>query len=162
MTKAFFEQIETFNSMYRLESHAKPTLLPVQRIKQFYEILKEEVEEGLELVEKYQSYQVQNHAASGEQNPQAERQSTEILTDMADWLGDIIVYCASEARRWGLPLEKVLDVIMQSNFSKLDAQGQPIYDHRGKVLKGPAYWRPEDRIKELLLSLESKSQQTEG
>ena len=45
---------------------------------------------------------------------------------MSDWLGDVIVYCASEARRWGLPTEKILDIIMQSNFSRLDANGEPI------------------------------------
>ena len=72
------------------------------------------------------------------------------MTDLADWLGDIVVYCASEARRWGIPLNRVLNVIMESNFSKLDADGQPIYDERGKVMKGPNYWKPEPKIKEVL------------
>ena len=39
---------------------------------------------------------------------------------------------------------------MQSNFSKLGEDGQPVYDHRGKVMKGPGYWKPEPKIQELL------------
>jgi predicted HAD superfamily Cof-like phosphohydrolase len=62
------------------------------------------------------------------------------------------VYCASEAKRWGLPLDEILNVIMQSNFSKLDANGEPIYDERGKVMKGPNYWKPEPKISQLLSS----------
>jgi len=42
---------------------------------------------------------------------------------------------------------------MDSNESKLGADGRPIYDANGKFLKGPNYWRPEPRIKALLLGL---------
>lgn len=73
-----------------------------------------------------------------------------VLTDLADWLGDITVYCASEAQRFGIPLDAVLPIIMQSNFSKLGADGLPIYDADGKVDKGPDYWKPEAKIKALL------------
>ena len=54
--------------------------------------------------------------------------------------------------QYGLPLEEVLDVIMDSNESKLGADGNPIYDGNGKFLKGPNYWKPEPRIKALLQS----------
>ncbi len=47
-------------------------------------------------------------------------------------------------------MEEILDVIMESNFSKLDQDGNPSYDERGKVLKGPNYWKPEPKIKEIL------------
>ena len=74
----------------------------------------------------------------------------EIITALSDWLGDIIVYAASEARRSGIPLPQVLEVIMSSNFSKLGADGNPIYDDRGKVMKGPGYWKPEPKISEII------------
>jgi predicted HAD superfamily Cof-like phosphohydrolase len=74
----------------------------------------------------------------------------DILVAVADLLGDVIVYCRSEALKYGLPLEAVLDVIMDSNESKLGADGKPIYDANGKFLKGPNYWKPEPRIKALL------------
>ena len=72
------------------------------------------------------------------------------LVAMVELLGDIVVYCRSEALKYGLPLEAVLDIIMDSNESKLDEQGNPIYDANGKFLKGPNYWKPEPKIKALL------------
>jgi hypothetical protein len=44
----------------------------------------------------------------------------------------------------------VLQIIMDSNASKLGADGKPIYDANGKFLKGPNYWKPEPKIRELL------------
>jgi hypothetical protein len=76
----------------------------------------------------------------------------EIRTNLADLLGDIIVYCTSEALRWNIPMGDVLRIIMESNFSKLDEDGKPIKDSRGKFLKGPNYWKPEDKIRELLVN----------
>ena len=68
-------------------------------------------------------------------------------------LCDIQVYCASEMAKFGLPLDKVLAVIMNSNFSKLGADGEPIYDERGKVQKGPNYWKPEPAIAVMIAEL---------
>ena len=138
----FYSLIEKFNEMYKLDSNDRPTLLPAERISNFQDILKEEVNEGSEIVEKYQTKSNYGALSAADKN--------EILTEMSDWLGDIVVYCASEARRWGIPLQEVLAVIMDSNFSKLDENGKPIYDNRGKVMKGPNYWRPEEKISELL------------
>src|SRR5678815_439005 len=76
--------------------------------------------------------------------------ATDVAVAIADVLGDIIVYCRSEALKYGLPLEEVLDIIMDSNQSKLGADGHPIYDANGKFLKGPNYWQPESKIKALL------------
>lgn len=140
----FYEQIKQFNELYKLQSNETPTVLKPQRIKDFKDILAEEVDEADDIVAKYEKM-LSNGA--GELS-QADRR--ELLTDMADWLGDIVVYCASEARRWGLPLDRILNVIMESNFSKLDANGKPIYDERGKVMKGPNYWKPEPKILEML------------
>lgn len=77
----------------------------------------------------------------------------DIMTAVADLLGDIQVYCASEMAKWGLPQDEVLRIIMQSNMSKLGADGLPIYDEQGKVQKGPGYWKPEPKIRALLQSL---------
>lgn len=133
----FFDDIKKFNDIYKLPNHDKPNVLGAERLINFKDILSEEVDEADEIIEKLQ-------AVSSEQD------KLEAMTDLSDWLGDIVVYCASEARRWGIPLEKVLQVIMESNFSKLDNDGMPIYDERGKVMKGPGYWKPEPKIKEIL------------
>jgi hypothetical protein len=55
--------------------------------------------------------------------------------------------------RPSLPADVVDRLIMDSNESKLGADGRPIYDANGKFLKGPNYWRPEPRIKALLQGL---------
>lgn len=141
----FYRAIERFNEIYRLPSNEQPTLLPSARIQNFQDIMREEVEEGTDIAKKYDALVNANGTLEG-------AAKVEVLADMADWLGDIIVYCASEARRWGLPMDRVLGVIMESNFSKLDADGNPIYDDRGKVMKGPSYWKPEPRLREMLTS----------
>lgn len=140
--QTFYEQIQRFNDLYKLPNNDTPTLLGSQRIRDFKDIMTEEVDEGEDLADKYEKLE-----ALGKLDPQAK---AELLTELADWLGDIVVYCASEARRWGIPLSEVLKVIMESNFSKLDANGMPIYDERGKVMKGPHYWKPEAKIEEIL------------
>lgn len=127
----FFDKIKKFNEMYGVESNDVPTDLGRKRLINFRDILLEEIKEADDIIA---------DAVTSEQ----------ALVEISDWLGDIIVYCASEARRWGLPTPQILDIIMESNFSKLDANGKPIYDERGKILKGPNYWKPETKISELL------------
>jgi predicted HAD superfamily Cof-like phosphohydrolase len=148
----FFSDIKKFNAIYKLPSNESPQMLPVDRIKNFQNILAEEVDEASEIAEKYEALLEKD----GGELSEASRM--EVLTDMSDWLGDVIVYCASEARRWGLPTSDILNIIMQSNFSKLDENGEPIYDDRGKVLKGPNYWKPEPKIKQMLESLKGSKE----
>ncbi len=124
------------NAMYRLPASDRPVLPEdvVGRLTKFKATLMDEVHEIDQIVE-----------LSKNGSP-----PIEILVAMADLLGDIMVYCRSEALKYGLPLEDVLDIIMDSNESKLGADGKPIYDANGKFLKGPDYWKPEPRIKALL------------
>ena len=138
MKKSFAERIALMNAMYRLPAHDKPTLPDntAERLMKFKATLMDEVHEIDDIAAM---------AAKG-------ADPADMLTAMADLLGDVIVYCRSEALKYGLPLEDVLDVIMDSNESKLGADGNPIYDANGKFLKGPNYWKPEPRIKQLLQS----------
>ncbi len=132
--KDFLVKIRKFNEMYKLELPERPQLNELfdHDISRFKSIIMEEVQEANDIIMTDKSDKL------------------DILTDIADWLGDIIVYCHTKAAAYGLPMEQVLDVIMESNFSKLDADGNPIYDERGKVMKGPGYWKPEPKIKLLL------------
>ncbi|MBI1835560.1 MAG: pyrophosphatase [Burkholderiales bacterium] len=140
----FSRDIEKFNGIYKLPVSVVPTLdvgVPAaDRMMAFKDILMEEVHEIDEII-----------AAQKEG-----KDALEVLTMLADLLGDIQVYCASEMAKFGLPLDQVLAIIMQSNFSKLGADGLPIYDERGKVMKGPGYWKPEPKIAELLAGLKSQ------
>lgn len=142
----FSDDIKKFNGIYRLPVAQFPTLIavgdPVARLKAFKEILTEELNEIDAVIAKVET-------AMAESRPR----DVDALTDLADLLGDIQVYCASEMAKFGLPLDEVLAVIMNSNFSKLGADGEPIYDERGKVQKGPNYWKPEPAISAMIAEL---------
>jgi predicted HAD superfamily Cof-like phosphohydrolase len=139
MTKTFAQRIASMNAMYKLPAHDRPSLPEdvVDRLIKFKATLLDEVHEIDEIV------QLSKNGGA----------AIDIAVALADLLGDIVVYCRSEALKYGLPLEEILDVIMDSNESKLGADGRPIYDANGKFLKGPNYWRPEPRIKALLHGL---------
>lgn len=51
-----------------------------------------------------------------------------------------------------IPLDDIIQVIHDSNMSKLGEDGQPIYrESDRKVLKGPNFFTPTEKIKEILL-----------
>lgn len=138
---SFSSDIAKFNGIYKLPVETVPTLYavgdPVARLTAFKDILGEElneIDEVLELVK----------------NAKDKESTLTALTALADLLGDIQVYCASEMAKFGIPLDSTLSIIMNSNFSKLGADGMPIYDERGKVQKGPNYWKPEPMLKAML------------
>ena len=136
MGKSFAQRIAAMNAMYRLPANDQPSLPEnvADRLVKFKATLIDEVHEIDEIVA----------LAKAGATP------VDVAVAIADLLGDIVVYCRSEALKYGLPLEDVLDIIMDSNESKLGADGNPIYDANGKFLKGPNYWKPEPRIKALL------------
>ena len=141
VSKKFLDDIKKFNSMYKLDMPSSPELRKLKTLQGFQDIISEEVKEAEEIFEMYK----------GKSNDDlSKEEKLEILTAVSDWLGDIVVYCFTQAQSWGLPMEDILNVIMNSSFSKLDQDGNPIYDDRGKVLKGPNYWKPEPKIKEIL------------
>jgi predicted HAD superfamily Cof-like phosphohydrolase len=54
------------------------------------------------------------------------------------------------AKQGNIPLKEIIEVIHESNMSKLDAEGHPIFREDGKILKGPNFFTPTAKIKELL------------
>lgn len=147
---SFEKDILTFNGMYRLPVATHPTLTqlgvsPIERLKAFKSILAEELNEIDDIIVTLEKMEQPDNTVT----------DPEVLTMIADLLGDIQVYCASEMTKFGLPVGTILAIIMQSNFSKMGADGQPIYDERGKLLKGPNYWKPEPKIKAYLTALRS-------
>ncbi len=142
MGEDFKERIRLMNSMYKLPVKENPAIGSdvAERLVKFKATLLDEINEIDDIVDML-------NKGWGE---------LDVLVSIADLLGDVIVYCRSEAMKYGLPLEKVLNVIMDSNESKLDGDGNPIYDSNGKFLKGPNYWKPEPKIKALLESLDGE------
>ena len=136
MNPSFATRIAQMNAMYKLPAHDQPSIPDnvAERLAKFKATLSDEVDEIDEIVAQ----------------AKAGASKLDVAVAIADLLGDVIVYCRSEALKYGIPLEAVLDLIMDSNASKLGADGKPIYDANGKFLKGPNYWKPEPKIRELL------------
>jgi hypothetical protein len=136
VNESFAARIAQMNAMYKLPAFDRPTIPAdvAERLARFKATLMDEVHEIDEIV------------ALAKQGAAP----LDLAVAIADVLGDVIVYCRSEALKYGIPLEAVLQVIMDSNASKLGADGKPIYDANGKFLKGPGYWKPEPKIRELL------------
>ena len=57
-------------------------------------------------------------------------------------LSDLVFVCYQFAATYGIDLDKAMTLVFESNMSKLDEQGMPIYREDGKVLKGPNYQPP--------------------
>ena len=149
--KSFEEKITDFNKMYGLPALEAPG---IPRLSVFTPSGSTSVREQLDVyLEKVYSifFEELNEVDAirmAVRDP--DRTVVEVLTELADWLGDLQVYCASEMRKFGLPINETLAIIMDSNMSKMGEDGKPIYDERGKVLKGPGYWRPEPKIAAML------------
>ena len=135
----FFQRVKAFNQMYGIPTPGAPftsrSEVRHRLVEEFLPMLRQEVAEGDEVVDQL-----------------GELPMIDVLTALADWYGDLIVYCASEMSRHGIPAEAVLSIIMDSNASKLQADGTALLIN-GKLQKGPNYWKPEPKIKALLDSL---------
>ena len=65
------------------------------------------------------------------------------LLEVADALTDILYVTYGAGHAFGIDLDKCFDEVQNSNMSKLDDNGEPIYNEFGKVLKGPKYFKPD-------------------
>ena len=65
------------------------------------------------------------------------------LVKTADALADILYVVYGAAAAFGIGIDEVFDEVHESNMSKLDENGQPIYSELGKVMKGPYYFEPK-------------------
>tara|TARA_B100001939_G_C16497172_1_gene427996 strand:+ start:26 stop:397 length:372 start_codon:yes stop_codon:yes gene_type:complete len=64
------------------------------------------------------------------------------LVEIADALTDILYVTYGAGHAFGINLDSCFDEVQNSNMSKLDENGNPIYNENGKVLKGPNYFEP--------------------
>ena len=64
------------------------------------------------------------------------------LLEVADALTDILYVTYGAGHAFGIDLDKCFNEVQNSNMSKLDSNGKPIYNFDGKVMKGPNYFKP--------------------
>ena len=65
------------------------------------------------------------------------------LLEVADALTDILYVTYGAGHAFGINLDECFDEVQNSNMSKLDESGKPIYNESGKVMKGPKYFKPD-------------------
>ena len=65
------------------------------------------------------------------------------LLEVADALTDILYVTYGAGHAFGIDLDKCFEEVQNSNMSKLDEHGEPIYNEHGKVMKGPNYFKPD-------------------
>ena len=161
--RMFIHRIQKMNETFNLPSNIKLKDHGSVRLLKFYKTIINEVQELLECTD---DETLSQHVL--ESDPFLEETDIDLLvtschengydqnvniTALADTLGDIVVYAFSEARRWGIPLLDVLNIIMDSQDSKL-VDGKPLMSEDGsKFIKGPNYEPPEPQIRALLEKL---------
>ena len=113
-----FNKVKVFMETFGQEVKSKASF-PDQKIQNLrYDLIKEELEELKD--------------ALNQKN----------LKEVADALTDILYVTYGAGHAFGIDLDKCFAEVQNSNMSKLDENGKPIYNENGKVMKGPKYFKP--------------------
>ena len=114
-----FKKVGTFMKTFGQEVKIKPSLSTNKTNKLRIDLIKEELDELKEAMDNND------------------------LLEVADALTDILYVTYGAGHAFGIDLDKCFDEVQNSNMSKLDENGKPIYNDVGKVMKGPNYFKPE-------------------
>ena len=114
-----FSKVGTFMKTFGQEVKTKPSFSTDKINKLRLDLIKEELEELKEAM------------------------NNKDLLEVADALTDILYVTYGAGHAFGIDLDKCFDEVQNSNMSKLDEQGKPIYNESGKVMKGPKYFKPD-------------------
>ena len=114
-----FSKVGIFMKTYGQEVKDKPSFSTDKINKLRIDLIKEELEELTEAME------------------------NKDLLEVADALTDILYVTYGAGHSFGINLDKCFDEVQNSNMSKLDINGKPIYNESGKVMKGPNYFKPD-------------------
>ena len=113
-----FESVRKFMETFGQEIKEKADFPNEETISLRYELIQEELRELKEAIEKKD------------------------IREVADALTDILYVTYGAGHAFGIDLDKCFDEVQNSNMSKLDDNGKPIYNESGKVMKGPKYFKP--------------------
>ena len=114
-----FSKVGTFMKIFGQEVKTKPSFSTDKINKLRLDLIKEELEELTEAM------------------------NNKDLLEVADALTDILYVTYGAGHAFGIDLDKCFDEVQNSNMSKLDENGNPIYNDSGKVMKGPNYFKPD-------------------
>ena len=114
-----FEKVGTFMKTFGQEVKESPSFSTEKINELRLSLIKEELNELIEAINKKD------------------------LVEVADALTDILYVTYGAGHAFGINLDKCFDEVQNSNMSKLDINGKPIYNDNGKVMKGPNYFKPD-------------------
>ena len=114
-----FEKVKKFMETFGQEIREKASL-PDDKITSLrYELIQEELDELREAID------------------------SKDIKEVADALTDILYVTYGAGHAFGINLDKCFEEVQNSNMSKLGSDGKPIYNDKGKVMKGPNYFKPD-------------------
>ena len=73
----------------------------------------------------------------------ADPEDSQLRENLIKELSDLVFVCYQFAAAYSIDLDEAMFRVFESNMSKLDDEGKPIYRADGKVLKGPRYKAPD-------------------
>ena len=114
-----FNKVRTFMKTFGQEVKTKPSFSSDKINKLRIDLIKEELDELQEAMKNND------------------------LLEVADAITDILYVTYGAGHAFGIDLDKCFDEVQNSNMSKLDENGKPIYNDAGKVMKGPNYFKPD-------------------
>ena len=114
-----FRKVGTFMETFGQEVKTKPSFSTDKINKLRLDLIKEELEELTEAM------------------------NNKDLLEVADALTDILYVTYGAGHAFGIDLDRCFDEVQNSNMSKLDKNGKPIFNESGKVMKGPNYFKPD-------------------
>ena len=113
-----FEDVKTFMKTFGQIIRTKPQIPDDKTMQLRFDLIKEE------LMELEQAMKEKN------------------LKEIADALTDILYVTYGAGYAYGIDLDRCFKEVQRANMSKLDKDGKPIYNEKGKVMKGPNYSEP--------------------
>ncbi len=111
------------------------------KVKKFMKTFGQEVLESPKFPNK-KIIQLRINLIKEELNELEEAVENDDLLEVADALTDILYVTYGAGHAFGINLDGCFEEVQRSNMSKLDKDGNPIYNDHGKVLKGPNYFEP--------------------
>ena len=114
-----FDDVKTFMQTFGQEVKIKAEFPEEKIVKLRYNLIQEELDE------------LQNAI------------KTKDLKEIADALTDILYVTYGAGHAYGIDLDKCFKEVQKSNMSKLGEDGKPIFNDKGKVMKGPNYSEPD-------------------
>ena len=113
-----------------------------ESVKKFMETFGQEIKEKAEFPsDKITS--LRHDLIKEELNELKEAIDNKDITEVADALTDILYVTYGAGHAFGINLDKCFNEVQNSNMSKLGSDGKPIYNDKGKVMKGPNYFKPD-------------------